>query len=98
MHPSLVTDGYEIHRAILTDSEVTELRRAADAVADAAGSACVRHLRERSDRFDALSVSAALLSLIPAGLRPVRSIHFEYAYDADLDVNLRWFEPATQRQ
>lgn len=77
MRPLLATDGYEIHRAVLSDAEVVELRREADAVAAAAGSACVRHLRDRSSRFDALSVSAALLSLIPAGLRPVRSILFD---------------------
>jgi hypothetical protein len=77
MRPSLATDGYEIHRALLTDAEVAELRREADIVADAAGSACVRHLRARSMRFDSLSASEALLSLIPAGLRPVRSILFD---------------------
>lgn len=77
MRPSLATDGYEIHRAVLSDAEVADLRREADAVADAAGSACVRHLRERSSIFDSLSVSAALLSLIPADLRPVRSILFD---------------------
>jgi len=77
MSPSLATDGYEIHRALFSDAEVAELRREADAVAAVAGSACVRHLRERSSTFDSLSVSEALLSLIPAGLRPVRSILFD---------------------
>lgn len=77
MCPSLATDGYEIHRAVLSDAEVAVLRREADAVADAAGSACVRHLRERSSTFDALSFAERLLSLIPAGLRPVRSILFD---------------------
>lgn len=77
MRPTLATDGYEIHRALISDAEVAELRREVDAVADAAGSACVRHLRERSSTFDSLSVSEPLLSLIPAGLRPVRSILFD---------------------
>ncbi|MEZ5323619.1 MAG: phytanoyl-CoA dioxygenase family protein [Verrucomicrobiales bacterium] len=77
MPPSLSTDGYEIHRAILSDADVAELRQEANVVADAAGSACVRHLRGRSMVFDALSVSDALLSLIPAGMRPVRSILFD---------------------
>jgi len=77
MRPSLETDGYEIHRALLGDAEVAELRREADAVAAAAGSACVRHLRDRSSTFNSLSVSEGLLSLIPPGLRPVRSILFD---------------------
>ena len=77
MRPSLATDGYEIHRAVLSDPEVAQLRKEAEAVATAAGSACVRHLRERSSIFDSLSVSPALLSLIPVGLRPVRSILFD---------------------
>lgn len=77
MSPSLATDGYEIHRAVLSDAEVAQLRQEADAVATTAGSACVRHLRERSSILDSLSVSSALLSLIPDGLRPVRSILFD---------------------
>ncbi len=77
MRPSIAIDGYEIHRALLSDADVAELRLEADIVAHAAGCACVRHLRRRSSRFDLLSVSKALLSLIPAGLRPVRSILFD---------------------
>ena len=77
MCSSLEIDGYEIRRALLNDVEVTELRREADAVAAAAGSACVRHLRQRSSIFDSLSMSDTLLALIPAGLRPVRSILFD---------------------
>ena len=77
MSPSLAPDGFEIHRAVLSDAEVAQLRREADAVAAAAGSVCVRHLRGRSNRFDSLSMSPALLSLIPDGLRPVRSILFD---------------------
>ncbi len=77
MSPLLATDGYQIHRAVLSEAEVAELRREANAVATAAGSVCVRHLRERSSIFDSLSVSPALLSLIPVGLHPVRSILFD---------------------
>ncbi len=77
MRPSLADDGYEIQRGVLGDAEVSELRSEADAIARSAGTACVRHLRVRSERFDALSVSSALLSLLPPGLRPVRSILFD---------------------
>lgn len=77
LHPSLATDGYEIHRTLLNDRELAELRREADTVAAAAGSVCVRHLRARSRRFSALSVSHTILSRIPSGLRPVRSILFD---------------------
>ncbi len=77
MRTSLATHGYEIHRALLNDEEIAELREEVDAVTAIAKSACVRHLRERSSTFDSLSVAEALLSLIPAGLRPVRSILFD---------------------
>ena len=77
MNPSLTTDGFEIHRRLLSDTEVADLRREADCIAEAAGSACVRHLRGRSKFFDALSFSDVLLSIIPHGLRPVRSILFD---------------------
>lgn len=77
MKPSLATDGYEIHRRLLSEAEVIDLRREADSIAEAAGSACVRHLRSRSRRFDALCASDAVLSLLPVGLRPVRSILFD---------------------
>lgn len=77
MGASLAHDGYEIHRSLFSDAEVAELRREADVIATAAGSACVRHLRERSSIFDTLSVSDVLLSLIPANLQPVRSILFD---------------------
>jgi hypothetical protein len=77
MQPSLTTDGYEIHRSLLAHSEIFKLRQEADKVAKSVGSVCVRHLRERSRIFDLLSVSESLLSLIPSGLRPVRSILFD---------------------
>lgn len=77
MSSSLTTDGFEIQRALLGRAKVEELRREADLVAAAAGSACVRHLRGRSRTFDLLSISDAFLSLLPDGLRPVRSILFD---------------------
>ncbi len=77
IRPSLTIDGYQIHRALLSDGDVAELRSEADIVARAVGGACVRHLRRRSRRFNLLSISNALLSRLPAGLRPVRSILFD---------------------
>lgn len=77
MNSSIGHKGYIIHRNIITASQVTQLRHEADIVASDIGTACVRHLRSRSKIFNALSVSKTLLSLLPAGLRPVRSILFD---------------------
>ena len=77
MSALLETDGYEIRRKVLGGAEISALRIEADAVAESAGTACVRHLRARSGRMDELSRSPALEALLPAGLIPVRSILFD---------------------
>ncbi len=74
---SLSKDGFEIHRGIFKGKDLTEFREEAAAVAQAAGSICVRHLRAKSGRFDALSTSQLVLSMLPPNLRPVRSILFD---------------------
>lgn len=74
---NLISDGFEICRGILPEARISCLREEADLIARSWGSACVRHVRARSEIFDALSVSELLLSLLPAGLRPVRSILFD---------------------
>lgn len=68
MNYTLSTDGFEIHRRVLSDAQLTELRSEADVIAAEVGSACVRHLRTRSAMFDALSYSSTLLSLLPGRL------------------------------
>jgi hypothetical protein len=89
----LATDGYEIHRKVLSDAEIFELRGEADSIAGAAGTACVRHLRKRSEPFDALCMSDTLLALLPGGLRPVRSILFDKT-EAE-NWPLRWHQDLT---
>lgn len=74
---SLEKDGFKWHRGVFTESQVETLRREAELVADATGSACVRHLRKRSRIFHDMSVSEPILSLFSTGLRPVRSILFD---------------------
>ena len=76
MTPNINTNGYEIHRSIITH-ELESLRTEANRVATQAGKACVRHLRAASDLFDRLSTSEKMLSLIPKGMQPVRSILFD---------------------
>ncbi len=93
MSYSLAQDGFEIHRGILSDSLVAELRDEADAVASSAGSVCVRHLRSRSKMFNALGVSDWIFSLIPKGLRPVRSILFDKTADENWPV--AWHQDLT---
>jgi len=74
---NIKSDGYEIHQSIVDQDELAYLRLEADRAASEAGKACVRHLRSSSDIFDSLSTSEKLLSLIPKGMRPVRSILFD---------------------
>ena len=77
MTSSFTTEGFEIFRGVLNESQLASLREEADRVAITAGSVCVRHLRSRSEIFDALSLSDVILSHLPEGLRPVRSILFD---------------------
>jgi len=77
MSNSLADDGWKIHRKVIERAEIHRLRNAASSVAAIAGTACVRHLRNRSECFDALSVSDPILSLLPSRFRPVRSILFD---------------------
>ena len=64
-------------RGVFSKSEVEALRMEADRVARVEGSACVRHLREKSKEFDQLAISERLQKLLPPGLSPVRSILFD---------------------
>ena len=77
MASNIKTHGYEIHRSIANSYELAQLRLEADRVASQAGKACVRHLRAISSIFNTLSTSEKILSLIPQGMRPVRSILFD---------------------
>lgn len=86
MNFSLSAEGFEIHRRVLNDTQVSALRTEADTAAAGAGSACVRHLRSRSKMFDELSYSPELMSLLPDGLRPVRSILFDKTPDENWPV------------
>ena len=83
---SLATDGFEIHRAVFDQSELVELRQEATRVAEQAGSVCVRHLAERSDRFRAFSRDARLKDLLGDDLEPVRSILFDKTPDENWPV------------
>lgn len=77
MSRSLETDGYKIQRQLLDPASIRQLRIEADDIAREAGSACVRHLRQRSPVMDRLGQSEAFLALLPMGMRPVRSILFD---------------------
>ena len=72
----LSADGFEIHRGVIPECEIEQLRIEADRVAAETGQTSVRHLRSRSELFDSLSTSAKLLELLPNDLSPVRSILF----------------------
>ena len=74
---SLATDGFEIHRAVFDPAEVAELRQEATRVAEQAGTVCVRHLADRSDRFRAFSNDSRVKDRLADDLEPVRSILFD---------------------
>lgn len=77
MSPPLQRNGFEIHRKVIEEAELVNLRQEADRVASKAGTSCVRHLRKKSPLFNSLSLGDRLLSLLPDGLRPVRSLLFD---------------------
>jgi len=75
---SLAQNGYQIHRGVFGDDEIELLRREADRVASEAGTACVRHLSDRSIVFRDLSLKAKISGLLTGqDLQPVRSILFD---------------------
>ncbi len=75
---SLIRDGYEIHRAVFSLSDIETLQAEADEIASKADSTCVRHLGKRSALFNRLSLSPILISLFPnPDFIPVRSILFD---------------------
>lgn len=77
MSYSLSSDGFEIRRGVIEEAQISDLRAEAERVASGAGTVCVRSLCAKSELFDALAISPALLSLLPAGMMPVRSILFD---------------------
>ncbi|MCC6235760.1 MAG: phytanoyl-CoA dioxygenase family protein [Verrucomicrobiales bacterium] len=86
-------DGFTVRRSVLRQHDIIELRAEADRVASVAGSACVRHIGERSDLLAALGVSPTLAGLIPRGMRPVRSLLFDKTPDENWPV--AWHQDTT---
>lgn len=75
---SLARQGFQIHPGVFGAEEIRQLREEADRVASVAGSACVRHLRDRSGLLRDLARSPRILGLLSnADLQPVRSILFD---------------------
>jgi ectoine hydroxylase-related dioxygenase (phytanoyl-CoA dioxygenase family) len=93
MQHTLAEHGFEIHRGVLTASHIAQFREEADAVASAAQSACVRHLRARSVLFQELSQSTMVHQLIPRDMRPVRSILFDKTVEENWPV--AWHQDLT---
>ncbi|MGJ8722927.1 MAG: phytanoyl-CoA dioxygenase family protein [Roseibacillus sp.] len=77
MQNQLLELGYKVHRKQISLEKIKALRGEADSTASEAETACVRHIRHRSEIFRDLSTSEQLIRLIPNGLRPVRSILFD---------------------
>lgn len=93
MNDTFAERGYEIHRGLLPDIHIAQLREEADEVASAAGSVCVRHLRGRSEIFHKLSLSDMVYGIIPWDLRPVRSILFDKTAEENWPV--AWHQDLT---
>ncbi len=85
--------GFLIHQGVLGSRIIAELAEEADRVAKEAGSACVRHLRSRSECFLNFATSDFLRPLLPRGMRPVRSILFDKTPDENWPV--AWHQDLT---
>ncbi|MEM7383867.1 MAG: phytanoyl-CoA dioxygenase family protein [Verrucomicrobiota bacterium] len=83
---ALRNEGFSIRRNVVDPGLLEELRKEADRVATEAESVCVRHLRSRSPVFRRFATHGAMLSLLPSGLLPVRSILFDKCAEANWPV------------
>jgi ectoine hydroxylase-related dioxygenase (phytanoyl-CoA dioxygenase family) len=70
-------EGFEIHRGVLGESQIRELRGIADFLAKEEGKACVRGVADKSASILALSQSDLMQELLPADCTLVRSILFD---------------------
>ncbi len=84
--PTLIDDGFELHREVMRADLVGKLRSEADGVATDAGSVCVRNLQRRSAVFAAFASAPVLSALIGDGMVPVRSILFDKTPEANWPV------------
>lgn len=85
--------GFEIIRSVITEEEITRLRKEADHIAELEGAACVRHMRKKSPLFHQLAISRQLLDLLPGEMYPVRSILFDKTTEANWPV--AWHQDLT---
>ena len=77
MSASLQTDGFEIIRSVVSAGELTFFRKEAERLSGESETACLRHLRKRSDVFNLLAISDTFRPFLPPGFIPVRSILFD---------------------
>lgn len=73
----LTTHGFKIHRKLLPESELQQLRILCDQQIKDAGTSCVRRIDQLSEKIHELCSNPQLLSLIPPHLTLVRSILFD---------------------
>lgn len=86
--------GYEVIKSVLSEAQISKCRAEADRVAQVAGSACVRHLRSKSQLFSDLALSDELKALLPSKvMRPVRSILFDKTPEQNWPVS--WHQDLT---
>lgn len=69
--------GFSIYPRALTPEQLVCFRAEADRITAESGTACVRHLRHKSQVFDELASGATFRGIAGPGLRPVRSILFD---------------------
>ncbi len=93
MQYTLASDGFEIRRGVLSESQIKILKDEANLVANSYGTSCVRHLRHRSKIFFEFALSDILYSLISKELRPVRSILFDKTVGENWPVS--WHQDLT---
>ncbi len=89
----LESEGFEVIRSVFFEEELKVLREEADRLAKSSASACVRHIRKKSAIIDDLALSDRILSLLPDGLTPVRSILFDKTSEENWPVS--WHQDLT---
>jgi|GEM_PF-4799796 len=69
--------GFELRRNVFNKDEIAALQKEATRISYSSGSACVRHLTNKSKDFEQLALCKRIQQLLPASLYPVRSILFD---------------------
>lgn len=93
MNQSFDIDGAHLVHSLFENTTIHALRDEFTRLSMEAGSACVRHVFDRSDTIRKFATSTTLLDILPDGLQPVRCILFDKTPESNWPV--AWHQDLT---